>query len=228
MVEGGVGMRMSWYRKLFPHPAKTESSAVRARAEAGDAQAQVAMAVTCSCETDGAADLGGAAEWYRKAAAQNDAQAQFDLGMLCAEGRGVPCDDPEAFRWLQKAAHQGHADAQYQLGVRCRRATFGQPRSESAEARIEAYKWLLLAANQGSREAVAAWEQMALDMPAEEVAEGNLRAGQFASSTTTSIFPAGAKGENRPVARAVAQPEAGEPGRHDPSLLPSSPISIAR
>ena len=182
-------MRTRWYHKLFPHTSRAEARAVQARAEAGDAQAQVDMAVTCSQETAGAADPDGAAEWYRKAAAQNHAQAQFDFGMLCAEGRGVPCDDAEALAWLRKAAQQGHADAQYQLGVRCRRATFGQPRAEAAESRIEAYKWLRLAADRGSAEALAAWEQMALDMSAEEVAEGNRRAGQFVASATTSLVP---------------------------------------
>lgn len=180
-------MSIRWYRKLFPRTAKAESGEVRARAEAGDAQAQVDMAVTCRDQTEGEADPDGAAQWYRKAAMQNHPQAQFDLGMLCAEGRGVPCDGLEALRWLRMAAEQGHADAQYQLGVRCRRATFGRPRTESTEARIEAYKWLLLAANQGGSEARAAWEQMALDMAAEEVAEGNLRAARFASPPTPSV-----------------------------------------
>jgi TPR repeat protein len=142
------------------------------------------MAGACRGAAGEAADPRDAAAWYRKAAEQNLPQAQFDLGMLCADGEGVPRDEAEALRWLRRAAHQGHAEAQYHLGVRCRRATFGRQRSEATESRIEAYTWLLLAKEQGSREALVAWEQMALDMSAEEVAEGNLRAGRFGAPTS--------------------------------------------
>lgn len=175
-------MRWSRLRRLFLGTPKAGLQATRARAEAGDAQAQVDMAVTCSRETETAADLDAATAWYRKAAEQNHPQAQFELGMMFAERWGEPGDEIEALRWFRKAAQQGHADAQYEVGVRCRRATFGKPRSNAAEARIEAYTWLWLAAQQGSREAVAAWEQMALDLSGDEVAEGNRRAREFASS----------------------------------------------
>lgn len=177
-------MRTSWYRRLFTRRPVAAASNVRARAEAGDTQAQMAMAVASRGAAAGPREAGDAAVWYRKAAEQNLAQAQFDLGMLCADGEGVPRDEAEALRWLRKAAQQGHAEAQYHLGVRCRRATFGRQRPETTESRIEAYTWLLLAKEQGSREALVAWEQMALDMSAEEVAEGNLRAGRFGAPTS--------------------------------------------
>lgn len=177
-------MNTSWYRRLFTRRPEAAASDVRARAEAGDTQAQMEMAGACRGAAGESAAPGDAAAWYRKAAEQNLAQAQFDLGMLCADGQGVPRDEAEAMHWLRKAAHQGHADAQYHLGVRCRRATFGRQRPETTEARIEAYTWLLLAKEHGSREALVAWEQMALDMSAEEVAEGNQRAARFGAPTS--------------------------------------------
>jgi hypothetical protein len=154
----------------------------RAQAEAGDAEAQVGMARTCGGDAENAADACAAAAWYRKAAEQNHAHAQFSLGLFCAEGRGVPRNEAEAHHWLRKAALQGHMQAQFHLGIRCQRATFG-PRTRAArESRIEAYKWLRLAADQGSQESVAAWEQVVMSMTAEEVAEGNRRTCQFVAA----------------------------------------------
>jgi len=178
-------MKTSWYRKLFLPAPVADLQAIRARAEAGDVEAQFDLAVACGSNTASPADLSSAAEWYRKAAEQSHAQAQFAFGILCAEGRGVPRDDAEALRWLRKAAQQGQVEALLNLGIRCLRATFGPRPTDASESRIEAYKWLRLAANQGSQTSIAAWEQVAMAMTPEEVAEGNHRTRQFA------VCPAG-------------------------------------
>ncbi len=178
-------MSSGWLRGLFRRTPQLGLDAIRARAEGGDAQAQVDMAETCERDTTAASDPLGAAGWYRRAAEQNDPRAQFELGMLCYHGRGVPCDRSEGLHWLSKAAQQGHAAAQYQLGMR-RRSPTAERSLEPAEARIESYKWLRLAARHGSTDAGSAWEQMALAMSAEEVAEGNRRVGQFLAAPNAS------------------------------------------
>ena len=58
-------------------------------------------------------------------------------------------DDAAALVWIQKAARQGDAGAQHNLGMRNRRAGFEGSQADAGESRLEAYKWLRLAATQG-------------------------------------------------------------------------------
>jgi len=120
--------------------------------------------------------------WYMKAADQNHALAQFNLGVMFASGQGVPRDDAKAVMWIQKAAQQGDAGAQHNLGMRHQRASFDGPSIEILESKLEAYKWLHLAATQGYRGSEAAFESVALGMTYEEIAVGNNRTATFTAA----------------------------------------------
>jgi TPR repeat protein len=124
-------------------------------------------------------DFQQAMECYRKAAQQGHAAAQFNLGQMYAHGRGVPRDDAAALNWIRKAADGGNAAAQHDLGARCHRASLHVRRVDFSEDRIEAYKWLYLAAAQHYHGSAVACERVTISMSSEEVMQGNQRANTF-------------------------------------------------
>ena len=120
------------------------------------------------------------AKLYQQAQA-GDAAAQLDLGLRYVTGKGIAPDERAALRWIGKAAAQGHAAAQFELGSYYTlepHRDFGRAAAllrQSAlqgfapaqtslallyltgagvpEDRVEACAWLLLAAEQGERDA---------------------------------------------------------------------------
>ena len=114
---------------------------------------------------------------------------------MYASGQGVPRDEAVSVGWIQRAADQGDAGAQFYLGSRFHRASLGVGRTAPAESRIEAYKWLHLAAAQGYKGSEAAFEQITLTMSRPEVDEGNARAARFAVAKTIVALD-GAEGAN--------------------------------
>jgi len=136
-----------------------------------------------------AQDYSQAVEWFRKAAEQSHALAQFHLGLLYAQGRGVPRDEAIGLAWIQKAARQGDAAAQFELGVRCQRAGMEAAAADASEPRIEAYKWLQLAAAQGFHGSAAACERVSLTMTHDDVTQGNRRVADFLPTPPAASVP---------------------------------------
>jgi len=122
-----------------------------------------------------------ALEQYLKAAAQNHVRAQANLAMMYANGRGVRRDQAQCMMWLSKAANLGDAEAQYHLGMRQNRISMDQEAQAREELRIEAYKWLRLAAAQAYPEALTGCDFISMGMTHESVLEGNRRAAAFAA-----------------------------------------------
>ncbi len=183
-------MDTPWYRKLFRHDQKPDLKATRARADQGDADAQFGLGIKYANSAGAGLDYVQAAQWYRKAADQSHPLAQFNLGMMYAKGQGMPLDDVEAVIWIRKAAHQGDAGAQFNMGMRYYRASVDGQKKDVLESRLEAFKWLHLAAVQGYKDSDAACERVSLSMSREEVTEGNLRATRFVAGR-----PQGRQGE---------------------------------
>jgi hypothetical protein len=98
---------------------------------------------------------------------------------MYAAGRGVPRDEAKSMGWMQKAADQGDAGAQHHIGMKHHRASFDGLPETASESRIQAYKWLQLAAAQGYRSSEAAWAFVALGMTREDVADGGRRIAAF-------------------------------------------------
>ena len=145
-------------------------------AEQGYASAQYALGLCYSIGKGLPKNAAGAAKWYRKAAEQyrksaeqGDAEAQFWLGECYDNGE----DHAEAVKWWHKAADQGSCGAQYVLGVAYWRGE-GVPEND-----IEAYKWLSLAAAQGSAESANQRDSLAQSMSREEVVEGQRLSREF-------------------------------------------------
>ena len=98
---------------------------------------------------------------------------------MYAAGQGVPRDEAKSMGWMQKAADLGDAGAQYHLGMKLHRASLDGLPEAAPESRIQAYKWLQLAAAQGYRSSEAAWAFVALSMTREDVADGSRRIAAF-------------------------------------------------
>ena len=141
---------------------------VKAKAEAGEAESQVELGLRHEKGQGVAKDPVEAAKWYRKAAEQNFARAQNNLGVCYEKGEGVAKDEEQAVKWYRKAAEQNYAPAQASLG-----AFF--PNDDV----VEAYKWLLLAANQGNEDAKQVMTELEHTLRPEQRAQGQKLARDF-------------------------------------------------
>jgi TPR repeat protein len=176
-----MSMATPFFRRLFSRPqqpAVETTETTETKAGHGDADAQFSLGVRFAGE-GAAQDYAQAAQWYRKAAEQSHALAQFNLAIMYSAGQGMPRDEVKSMGWMQKAADRGDAGAQYHLGMKHQRASLDGLPEAAPESRIQAYKWLQLAAAQGYRGSEAAWTFVALTMTRADVADGTRRIAAF-------------------------------------------------
>jgi hypothetical protein len=171
-------MDKPFFRRLFSRPQAPAVETTEARADVGDAEAQFNLGVKLAGE-GAAQDYAQAAQWYLKAADQSHSLAQFNLAIMYAAGQGVPRDEAISMGWMQKAADLGDAGAQHHIGLKHHRASLDGLPDAAPESRIQAYKWLQLAAAQGYRGSEAAWAFVALTMTRADVADGGRRIAAF-------------------------------------------------
>lgn len=146
LVPGARADVESGWRAYLAGDHATALREIHPRAEAGDPQAQYYMGTLVDAGAGVRRDLGTAAAWYERAAAQGHAGAQFALGMLYYNGAGdgsVPRDPERAIRWLAAAGQQGSAYARYLVGRMFREGRGVEKDLEAAEA------WCRAAAQQG-------------------------------------------------------------------------------
>lgn len=112
-------------------------------------------------------------EWARRAADNGDPLSQYMMGVRSREGWGVPKNPQEASVWFGTAAEQGYALAQYSLALLI---GFNPPGSAEVagtrEQRVEAAKWLMLAAREkgeGLPDIGSKLAELKKKMPADEV-----------------------------------------------------------
>jgi len=151
-------------------------------ADAGNAEAQFSVGLRIANEGE-VPDYLQAAQWYLKAADQSHPLAQFNLGLMYDRGQGVPHDPALSMAWIGKAANLGDAGAQYLLGMRQNRLSLAETPELALESRIEAYKWLRLAAAQGYRDSGAGCDLVAMGMTREAVIEANRRTDAFVAGS---------------------------------------------
>ena len=89
-------------------------------------------------------------------------------------------------RATRDRANQGDAAAQFNLGMRCHRAGVWGLQQDASESKIEAYKWLQLAAAQGYKGSTEACDRVTLGMTREEVTEGDQGASAFIATKPTN------------------------------------------
>ncbi len=167
-----------FHRFWFSRSEDPAPEATGAKAEGGDAEAQFSLGLRLAHDGD-AQNYVQAAHWYLKAAEQNHARAQFNLGVMYATGQGVPHDDARSLMWIGKAACLGEPGAQYMLGMKQWRVSLDEGPENARESRIEAHKWLRLAAERGYPSSEVNRDSLALCMTREDVAEGGRRATAF-------------------------------------------------
>ena len=177
------------HRESAPRGREAGLAAISAKADAGDVEAQLSLGLRYGNAVGDTADFGRAAHWFRKAADQHFARAQYLLGVMFAHGQGVTPDHAISEDWLRKAAEGGDAGGQHEFGMICYRASLDPIRADRQESRLEAYKWLHLAAAQGYRDSTAIWELVTMSMTRAEITEGNRRASAFvARPSRTSLL----------------------------------------
>jgi hypothetical protein len=167
--------------KEFSRDQNTNAVGVLALAESGNPEAQFALGLAFASGGD-RFDSAEAARWYLKAAEQSHAQAQYNLGLMYLKGQGVPRDKALSRLWMSKAANLGDAGAQYEFGMREHRLSMDENFEVALELKIEAYKWLLLAAAQDYCGSETGCDFVAMDLTHSAVIEGKRRASAFKSS----------------------------------------------
>jgi uncharacterized protein len=168
--------------KNFSPNESTDSQAVRGLAQSGDAEAQFAVGLAIA-SGGSKSDYAEAAQWYLKAAEQNHIEAQFNLGIMYWKGEGVARDKTLSRMWMGRAAQLGDAGAQYEFGMRQDRLSLDEKAGAALELKIEAYKWVLLAAAQGYSGSETGCDFVAMDMSHAGVIEGKRRARAFKSGS---------------------------------------------
>jgi len=167
---------------LSPGSSFSAPPDLQARADAGGPEAQNNLGVLYASGGAFPQDFQAAARCYRKAAEQGHALAQTNLARMCAAGQGQPLDEAEARKWFRRAAHQGDAGAQFHLGLRLHRLSLQASATAAYEAKVEAFMWLQLAANQGFHKAESACGQLNLQMSNPEIGEAKRRVAAFVAT----------------------------------------------
>ena len=172
-----------WFGSASPAAVQETTEAM---AQRGVVEAQFSLGLRFASGQGAALDYAQAEHWYLKAASQNHALAHFNLGIMHARGQGMPSDKAKSLVWIQKAAELGDASAQYNLGLLHHRTVGDGPRDTASQSRIEAYKWLQLAATQGYRGAEAACDVVKLHMTRADMQEGCRQVASFNSRETNA------------------------------------------
>jgi len=172
---------------------------LRVAAAKGDASAQFEVASRLAEGKGPDQDLAEAAQWYQRAAASGFAMAQFRLGTLYERGLGVKADPQRAKVWYERAAAQGNVKAMHNLAVLVASlppkpdyqtaarwfnvaADHGLADSQFNLAILyengmgvskdlqQAYKWLMLAAKSGDKDAATRRDTLKAKLNADQLA----------------------------------------------------------
>lgn len=106
-----------------------------------------------------------ALKWYHRAAQDGDDVAQYFYGLMVATGEATLRNRDEAKIWLSRAAHQNNAKAMLALGI----LLLGEDGDTDGRDRVQAYRWMDLAAERGSIEATEQRNALARTMTADQL-----------------------------------------------------------
>jgi TPR repeat protein len=140
--------------------------------------------------------------WWTKAADAGDAEAQWQLGLEYDSGQRVKRDYRQAVAWYRKSAEQGYGAAQVNLASIL---TGAFPPVE--EDRVEAARWLQLAADQnqmGAASMLGSWYASGIGVPHDDTQA--VYSWRRATESSRLEFGAEANlGESYELGRGVAQ-----------------------
>jgi TPR repeat protein len=116
--------------------------------------------------------------WFRSAAEQGHALAQCKMGDLYDLGQHGVQDDVQALQWYRRAADQGNHIAQVILG-----RAYKEVRLGLSPDCVEAYKWVVLAADSAGADTDGKYasfrDELAAELTLAEIAEGQKRAWEW-------------------------------------------------
>jgi localization factor PodJL len=196
-------------------PATVGPFSMRLAAAQGDASAQFEVASRLAEGKGLDQDLTEAAQWYQRAAANGFPMAQFRLGTLYERGLGVKPDPQRAQIWYERAAAQGNVKAMHNLAVLIASQPKGDFKAAAnwfttaAEHGLsdsqfnlavlyengmgvkkdpkQAYKWLILAAKSGDKDAAVRRDAVKAKLNAEELAVAETEASTWQSKPITGM-----------------------------------------
>jgi localization factor PodJL len=196
-------------------PATVGPYSMRLAAVQGDASAQFEVASRLAEGKGTDQDLIEASQWYQRAAAQGFPMAQFRLGTLYERGIGVKADAQRAQVWYERAAGQGNIKAMHNLAVLI--ASRGNADYKTAAGwfttaaehglgdsqfnlailfengmgveknPIEAYKWLVLAAKSGDKDASARRDAMKAKLTPAQIEQAQNEVDTWRAKPITGI-----------------------------------------
>lgn len=173
----------AWFGRMFATTRRTPAELLETAERQGpESQNNLGIIYMASAQ-HGESDESAAA-CFHAAAKRGYAPAQYNLALLYERGHGVPRDKQEARIWFLRAAEQGDPAAQFRLGLQSHRQSLDPESADPPESRIEALKWLLLAAQQDYHNAEALCGSLILEMTCAQVSDSNQRAAAFKSFFT--------------------------------------------
>jgi TPR repeat protein len=141
-------------------------SELQPAATQGNASAEKTLAKMYAIGQGVKEDDAQAIAWWTKAAEAGDAEAQWEMGLQYHSGQRVKRDNRQAVAWYRKAAEQGYGAAQMNLA---NMLSGGYPPVE--EDRVEAARWLQLAADQntmGAASLLGSWYSSGIGVPRDD------------------------------------------------------------
>ncbi len=127
-------------------------------------------------------DASRARVWYERAAAQGNVKAMHNLAVLAA-ARSPKGDYEGAVRWFNAAADYGLADSQYNLAVLYEN---GMGVTKNMQ---QAYKWLLLAAKSGDKDAAGRRDALKPKMSEGDLAAAEEQAASWRAKPMQATSP---------------------------------------
>ena len=136
--------------------AKAEFEAAKTAAEGGDPLKLIALADLYYAGKGTTRSYPEAYKAYLAAAEKGNVLAESTVGWLLRQGQGATRDYKKSMEWFTKAAEKGHVESQMGL-AEIYYNSVGLPKRDFATA----YKWYLIAAGLGSKDAKAFIPRMA-------------------------------------------------------------------
>jgi len=109
----------------------------------------------------------------RKEAEAGDERQQHNLGVLYTLGYGVPLDHQKAFSWFNQAAKKGLKESQFNMAIAL------QGGLGTRKDMIVSYKFYILSAAQGMRDAATARDHLAQYLSRDQIETGQRMARGF-------------------------------------------------
>ena len=157
-VELSISESIKWYQKA---------------AESGDTEAQTKLGMMYVNGEGVAVDYAEAVKWFSMAAAAGDSQGLYHLGVAYYTGQGIEKNESKAAELFRQSAEQGHTWAQSNL-ARCYITGVGVVADN-----VHAYKWSLVARDQGDEPALEYIDYLMTVMTTEEKRSGRELAEAF-------------------------------------------------